>query len=255
MEAKIKQNSLNLAKTSQKPLTFWLRCAKLILEYIGIVVYYLTNTVGKLTAIFTSLNIGGVVYFDGQNILYRLGRQEDHPDKKQKQTGKLTIASLGMVGRQLYLGFPNTFCFLSKRFFVEKNARLPFRLRSGFGDGQNKNKKVHLYDCRLLSPPRHIARGRSQQNYRDSLGAAGTNSPSPEGFSRLALLYQRTSRADRAIGSPDQLFSQCRQFVRLERVISLLSFLIFRISLQYVWYQNQNFEFIKVRPADKDLFF
>jgi hypothetical protein len=174
--------SLKLNKKQPNQLTFWASCAKLMLGYTGI-----------------------VVYFGGQKSLAQQGTL-DHQYKKQKQKISSNKPKLAYRGQnQLNSGFCQsgetvsavttlasklnslidflTFCFLPKRFFVEKTTLY----------AKIKNKIAQYHDSWLLSVTRHFARGGSQQNYADSLGRSGINPEGPERQSGVALLYQGTS--------------------------------------------------------------
>lgn len=169
----------NLVKNVQKPLTFCLFYAKMNIRYSGIVGYF-SHTKNK--------------------------------KQKQKQSNYSEV-----LLRANLLPRNNTFCFLSKRFFVEKIVHLV---------NQNKNKK---YDCRTLPSLRHIESDRSQQNHLDSLGRTGINSQGSKRQSGLALLQQRTSRSDYQYGQTDQLLSSASGSTdKLKIVLTFLSFYFFQ---------------------------
>lgn len=245
---KTMQKQLNQAKFSQKLLTFCLNYAKLISEYIGIVVYFagleVTNTPDRAVA-------------------------QQNKKQKQPQTAKIS----GLITNQLNAGLEArsgasvllatladqlnsiihfvTFCFLSKRFFVE-NILTRFGIRSSLYQLKNKNKNNNSNDSRLLSVTRHLARNRSQQNHADSLGRRGFDSQSEPRQPWLALLYQRTSRRNSSLSSGDRLLSQRTRrifipsklkrngSIRIEPRVILLSFFISHFAT-YVLAETKNY--------------
>jgi len=211
------KNQLKLNKKIQNTLTFWPNCAKLILEYTGI-----------------------VAYFDGQKS--QLSHKRDilgHQNKKQKQKQTLNSrlgSGLAVLPAILALNLNHlvfeTFCFLSKRFFVEKTLKTT-----------NKNKTKQKYVSWLLSTPGHLTRNRSQQNHPDSLGRRGINSQSPERQSGLALLYQRASGRNYSANQRNRLFPTQRTGKPTDRSIQSgfksLNLLISKINSRHVFIKNK----------------
>jgi len=171
-----------LLKNIQKLLTFCLNYAKINIQYSGIVGYFPATK-----------------------------------NKKQKQ--KALLSRIKAFLRVNLLAINLTFCFLPKRFFVEKIAKTI---------NKNKNKK---YDCRALSSLRHIESNRPEQNHLDSLGATRFNPQSPKRQSRVALLQQKSSRSDYQYGQTDQLFPKSiYRSNQLKTVLMFLGFYFFQIN-------------------------
>lgn len=221
------KNFLNkIANYRQKALTFLLNYDTLNLEYIGIVVYF-----GGLKSVAK---------------LSKLTRQ----NKKQNKTIYQLLAGQHLSGisafktasiaDQLNSDQPlSTFCFLSKRFFIKRSSAKKLKIKS------------HIHDSGLLSITRHFAENRSQQNDFNSLGRGGIDTQSFTRQSRLALLYQRTSRRNYSSRSGHQLLPRnvCRS-TRLqgthasesfEPSVKSLKFLLFTTAKYVLVETKQNF--------------
>lgn len=220
---------LNLAKMSERVLTFSLSYAILILEYIGI-----------------------VVYFAGQKSYSPRGK-EAQPNKKQNKkpsyqnSGLALKLHVGLIAKSesseniaakarkiKFFALGNlfyAFCFWSKRFLFAKKGR--------FYTSQKIKNKKKSYDSRLLSTTRHFATNRSQQDNLDSLGRRGLDSSRAARQPRLALLFQRTSGANYLPCSGNQLLPQrpwCLQTtLRRKSFCPSLSLLSFFICKNYVF--------------------
>ncbi len=227
---KINKKLLKLNKYHQRVLTFSLCCAKMTIEYTSIPEFSQLheNLVGRIR----------VAYFDGQKSLLDPSIS-DHQDKKQKQKSHRLAFLPAALAAQFNILLIQTFCFLSERFiYFKKSETFHF-------------KEQNFYDRWLLPASRHFGSNRPQQNNFDPLGRRRFNPQSGKGQSRLALLFQGTSRKNCRLGKTDKLFSKLvgrfekqRELKRCSAVcfdagLNLLSFFS-KIKFQYVLADTKN---------------
>jgi len=229
---KVKTSRLN-----QKLLTFWLEYAKIILEYIGIVVYFDSPRLSSLKDKIDCQN-KKQKSFEPKYLRSRYFDQIKPKDIRLNRPEFCYFAAVELLKMNISR-LLETFCFLPKRFYSKK-----IRLNT-----KNKNKK---YDSWILSATRHFKRNRSQQNHFDPLGRERVNSRSQQGQPRLALLHQRPSRSNYSFSQRNGLFSQLRFKSKLKRKtdsdirarLILLGFIFNKLFRQMSYQAKQSINFI-----------
>jgi len=241
---------INLAKKIQKLLTLCLNCAKLVLGYTGIVVYFFGQKSQPLSGELDQKN-------KKQNKKAKIAEISNFasnlpitgPASPAVTQGGLSQSGNNVSNHVILAEKSNSFsyyafCFLSKRFFIAKRFGIK---KSALYCPTNKKQKEQKHDSWLLSVTRHFKANRPEQNYADPLGRSGINSPSFARQSGLALLQPRPSQTDYSVSQRNQLFPEWSWFLpgktrlkkngswqfnvdcQFESSLNLLSFLLFSI--------------------------
>jgi len=283
MEENIKKqnNLLKLGKISQKLLTFSIFYANMILEvywYSGIVVYFdgqksrskndklghpdkkqkQKNRLGNSSTCRQAKITCQRVITSRPSQKWLISVSPTNQLNSGPDQSAVGLSSQKEAVKHNFVFVILTFCFLSKRFFVDFCRGI-----KGLNKNKNKSNDRELpcqqnYDCWILPATRHLAGNRPQQNHADSLGRGRLNSSSPSRFTGLALLYPRPSRRNYSTGFGNRLLSQGAWFVQkisrrtgneLKRScitnfkfnagLSLLSFLIYKTP-KYVLARTKN---------------